>query len=260
MIAVVLINLDKDVARLDWMSRQTRDHGLTFDRFRALSPEDFTPDQRAYAQSPQRAAMRPGEIGCLASHIAVWRRIVESGRTTLILEDDVHFARDFGDFIRALRVDDDEICIHRLETFLPRVSVARTPRFKLGKRAAYVLLTNHGGGAAYILNPPTARALLGLIDAFQNNVDVELFDPDRGAASGMRIYQWIPAPCIQDQWLPARRALGLGSNIVERADIASGVYAPRPEPLKDALRPLYTALYDLALAPSGKSRKYVPYG
>ena len=259
-VKIWLINLERDHSRLSWMTDQLNAVDAPFERFDALTPEAFTEDQRRYATAPGRTQMRPAEIACLLSHIGVWRGIATGpAEGALILEDDIHLSADFPRFWQSLALDPSEICIHRLETLLARVTVERTASFRCGSRRAHKLLSNHGGGAAYILNRATARELLMRVDLFQNNVDVELFDPARGAASSIATYQWIPALCIQDDFMGIG-AKGCASNILERADIDSGVYTnARREPFKDALRPLYTMAYDLVLAPFGRSRKLVPF-
>jgi len=260
LLKIWLINLDRDQTRLRWMRGQLNAMHAPFERFRALTPESLTDEQRRYAAAPQRAQMRPAEIACLLSHIEVWRAIAGGpDEAALILEDDVHLSPDFPVFWKTLSIDLDEICIHRLETFLARVTLERAPAFQAHARRAHKLLTNHAGGAAYVLNKATAKTLLTLIDRFQNNVDVELFDPERGAARAVTTYQWMPALCIQDQRV-GRGAKGFASNIPERADIDSGLYEDnRREPLKDRLRPIYTMAYDWALAPFGRARRFVPY-
>lgn len=47
---------------------------------------------------PKVSGLSPGEIGCIMSHVDVWKRILESeseDNTHLVFEDDAHFDRDF---------------------------------------------------------------------------------------------------------------------------------------------------------------------
>jgi len=258
-----LINLDKDADRLDWMTRQLADRGLAFRRQRGIAPAaGLTAEQRRFATDPKRSGLRPGEVGTLLSHMSVWQTIaVGDAPFGLVLEDDLHLAPDFGDFVRQIRLDPSEICVHRFETFLPRVTLARRPQFRCGARSAHRLYTNHGGAGAYATNRDTARYLLDRAGSVSHAVDVELFDPERRALKDLVVYQWMPAPCIQDMHLCDARKLDLQSNNVERQDIDTGVLrADDTGTLRDWLRPAYTRLYDMMLMPSGKARRLVRFG
>jgi glycosyl transferase family 25 len=257
-----VINLDKDVDRLDWMTGQLTGFGLNYERFSAIDTNTMSADQRRYASNPRRRGLRKGEIGCLLSHISVWQLVaIGNDSFGLVLEDDLHFAPDFSGFLLNLCLDSSEICIHRVETFLPRVTLRRKASYRCGKRSAFELYTNHGGAGAYIINKPTARFLLERIEAFSLAVDVELFDPDRRSYRDLMVYQWLPAPCIQDMHVDKSKRLMLPSNNVERQDIDSGVIRERKSDfLKDAFRSIYTAIYDVALFPFGKMRRLACFG
>jgi len=261
-ISVFVINLDTDVARLRWMSDQLSRAGLAFERFSGVKSDCLPGEQAAYAAELSRRGLRESEIGCLLSHMGVWRTLAAGEKEFgLVLEDDVHFASDFSDFLGNLRLDADEFCVHRLETFLPRVTLKRRPAFRSGKRRAFELLTNHGGAAAYILNRSTARRLLEMSNQFSFAADIELFDPERRSARQMKIYQWIPAPCIQDMHLPEHQRQMFTSVILHRQDRDIGILRDKKtDTFKDALRPAYTFLYDLVLMPSGRARRFVPFG
>lgn len=260
---IYLLNMDKDTQRLAFMTAQLDAAGLAFERVPGVKASELDAEQATYAGAAIRAKLKPGEIGCLLAHISVWQKIADGpDDIALVMEDDVHTTKDFGDFIRALRLDADVIAIHRLETVLARVTLRDHVASQCLDRQAHELLTSHGGGAAYILNRPTAKAILALKDQFRNNIDIELFDSERGAAWHITTYQWLPAPCIQDMWIGSARSHGLASNIVERADIDTGHFgAVRPlDPLRRVLRPAYTWLQDLMLRPSGRRRKLIPFG
>lgn len=261
-IRVFVINLDTDVKRLRWMNDQLSQAGIAFERFSAVTSDSVSEEQTPYAAELSRRGLRASEVGCLLSHLGVWRTLAAGDREFgLILEDDVHFAPDFGGFLGKLRPDPEEFCIHRLETFLPRVTLTRRPAFRSGRRSAFELLSNHGGAAAYVLNRLTARRLAETSPRFSFAADIELFDPERRSARDLKIYQWIPAPCIQDMHLPEQKRQMFSSANLDRQDKDIGVLRDKKiESLKGFLRPIYTFLYDLALIPSGRARRFIPFG
>lgn len=63
----------------------------------ALSPEELadtvTADARVKLQTKRGGLPSLGAVGCYLSHVAVWRSVVASRRTTLVFEDDVVGAR-----------------------------------------------------------------------------------------------------------------------------------------------------------------------
>ncbi|WAC49564.1 glycosyltransferase family 25 protein [Asticcacaulis sp. SL142] len=257
---IYVINLDKDSQRLDFMTSNLTAAGLEFERFRAIHYTDIPPHCRPLADRLAACGLRPGEVGCTLSHVEVWKKIASGPDDfAIIFEDDVHITADFRAFCTGLDPDKGELAIHRLETFLARVTLKRTPAYRMGKRTAHQMLSNHGGAGAYLINRATAKAFLAMSDHFSNIVDVELFDPARGSVPArIKTYQWLPAPCIQDMFISRT----FTSNLLERLDFDNNHLGPlsRWEPLKQLLRPLNTALQDLRLRPSGRTRRLIRHG
>ena len=204
--------------------------------------------------------MSLAEIGCLLSHIKVWDLFLKDEvEYALILEDDVHFVADFSSFLtEAIKhVKSNEIAVHRLETFNARITMERKVVGRSNSRECRRLITNHGGAAAYILNRAAARHLLGARESMQHLPDTEMFDPVRRHVKGLKVYQWLPAPCIQD--MHHSSPIGLTSSLTgSRSDDLNGL-TRKPSGfvgyLKKLGRPAYTFFYDLALWPKGRTRR-----
>ncbi len=102
---IYVINLEKDAERRQSASRQLESHGLDFEVFRALTvdqgwQEHFDAyDERRYLINTGRTAA-PGEIGCYASHRALWQRCVELNQPIMIMEDDFLLSEDFRSAFR----------------------------------------------------------------------------------------------------------------------------------------------------------------
>jgi glycosyl transferase, family 25 len=262
---IYVINLDKDVQRLHWMEQQLSAHKLDFLRIAAVNGAHIHSQRDPYWSSPLRSHLGAGEIGCLLSHVYVWRLIVQANdEDALVLEDDIHVSDDFGDLIRSMSLDPQEFCIHKLETFHANVTLTRQPAYTARNRRAYKLETNHGGTGAYIINRKTASHLLNYIDLFDEAIDIEIFDPARRTIKSLTIYQWVPAPCIQDFLVDKSKSKkSLVSNIgIDRSDLRffSAKRSQKLEMvLKCRLRTLYTKLYSAWLFPSGRMRRKIDF-
>ncbi len=258
-----LINLDRDSERLSWMNGQLEAAGISYTRIPAVDGRRLTQKQKAYhAAHPERAQLSLPEIGCLLSHMDVWRRVAEDGRTSLVMEDDVHIAPDFGDLLGQAEVFADDMVVHRFETVLARVTASRASVQRVGKRKAIQLYTNHAGAAAYAITPVAASALLAASPRFTTLPDGEMFDFSRRALRILRVIQWTPAPCIQDQFVKGASGRSFGSHLAaNRADIRSGRMKSSAggADLRNLLRPAWTALRGAALAPLGRDRMLVPF-
>jgi len=264
-IQTYLINLDRDEDRLRWMQKNLASHRIEYERIPGVDGSKLSEEDEAYHATPTRAHLSRGEIGCILSHLKTWRKFLESDATfALVLEDDVHIQPDFSTFMEHIPslLEVDAMCVYRLEAFNSQMTLTRKPKITLGRRSCYELLTNCGGSAAYILTRKSAERLLELKDALCQSLDTELFDPNRRQIENLKVYQWLPAPCIQDMLLYDN--IGLKSNLAgTRSDEKSNILVSENAVifrLKRIFRPLYTCLYDVAIWPKGKSRKASKFG
>jgi glycosyl transferase, family 25 len=248
------------------MEEQLGAHKLKYCRVAAVNGAQIDPQQKPYWTDPRRSHLGAAETACLLSHIKAWRLITQgAGQHGLVLEDDIHVSEDFGDLISGLSLDPKEFCVHKLETFRANVTLMRRPAYTVRNRKAYKLATNHGGAGAYILSKETASHLLDYIELFDEAVDIELFEPNRRKFNNLTIYQWIPAPCIQDFLVgEPQHKKSFASNIgKDRADQRSQfIGKPRSKLTwicKARLRTLYTKLYSAWLFPRGQMRKRIQF-
>jgi glycosyl transferase, family 25 len=105
-IHTVVINLERDKARLATVSTEFARQGMAFERFAAVEGLAVPPALRAYffATDGHPAPTLTGdEIGCYASHLSLWRRVA-SGQypsPTLICEDDIRLPGNFRALVDA---------------------------------------------------------------------------------------------------------------------------------------------------------------
>lgn len=230
-----------------------------------MNGTQLKPEEQAYHQNLRRAHLSRGEVGCLLSHIMVWEAFLASEADhALILEDDVHFADDFASFFQSLPplLEVNRPSIHRLEAFNASITLKRRVESNVGRRKCRQLLTNQGGAAAYILNRSAAVELLRVKHQFSHAVDTEMFDPDRRAVVNLSIFQWLPAPCIQD--MLHKSPMGFTSSLAgSRSDERSGLLKPTfplVQTLKSIGRPFYTFLYNQSLLNRGLTRRNSKFG
>ena len=114
-----VINLPGSVKRRASMVMQFAQHGITNYEFvdgvnvRLLADVDHLYHRESFIQTHGRPAV-PGEIGCCLAHGAVWKKIFESGRPGVILEDDVCINANFKKFIENFpKLDFDIIFLNR---------------------------------------------------------------------------------------------------------------------------------------------------
>jgi glycosyl transferase family 25 len=248
------------------MEQQLTAHKLEYLRIPAVNGAQIHAQHVHYCSDPRRSHLGAAETGCLLSHANAWRLIAQAdGEHGLVLEDDIHVSDDFAELIRSMSLDPKEFCVHKLETFRANVTLTRQPAYTARNRSAHKLETHHGGSGAYILSKGTALNLLNCIDLFDEAMDIELFDPNRRTINNLTIYQWVPAPCIQDFLVREPKCKkSFVSNIgKDRSDQRShfiGKRVPKhTKVLKDRLRTLYTKLYSAWLLPTGRMRRRIDF-
>jgi glycosyl transferase, family 25 len=247
------------------MEQQLNAQELEFLRIAAVNGAQLRSRRDSFWSDPIRSHLGAGETGCLLSHVRAWRVIAQAdGEHGLVLEDDIHVSNDFADLIRTMSLDPTEFCVHKLETFRANVTLRRQPTYTARNRRAHKLETNHGGSGAYIINKGVAAFLLNYVDSFTEAMDIELFDPHRRTIKGLTIYQWVPAPCIQDFLVhESKSKRRFPSNIgSDRSDVrlySANRWQTLAEFLKSRLRTFYTKLYSASLFPRGRIRRKIEF-
>jgi len=198
-IPIFLINLDRDSDRLERMRREFYRVGLSFERLPAISGTDLPPAQKPYFCDSNGAiastGLRRGEIGCYASHLSVWRQIVDRnlGPAVLVCEDDLTLPDNSAELLDSLiPAAPKGWDIIRLSSF-PRKAVSHVARlagdYQLVRYWKIPVLTG-----AYLVSRNGAEKLLrpGLRT---DPVDVEVSRP---WLFGIDAYGVVPTPIIQN--------------------------------------------------------------
>jgi glycosyl transferase family 25 len=176
---VAVINLDLEGARWIAVREQLWRTGLQPERFSAIRGASLSPDQRArlYCEKLNRSQyhkpLKPGEIGCYASHLSVWAKLLRSPDACLaVFEDDIEVDPDLPHVLAA---------IERLPRAWDMVKLVGRSREKVQRHSP--LLPGHdlidyrrvpSLTGAYVIHRRGAAKLLAARVPFGRPVDVDL--------------------------------------------------------------------------------------
>jgi glycosyl transferase, family 25 len=187
MIATFVINLDRSTARLERITKQFALAGLRFNRFPAIDGCNIPQEFQTYFQG---CNLLPGEIGCYASHLALWHLVAERDQPALICEDDVLLPDDLGalldDLLAALPNGWDVV---RLSSVAKRGIVPIDGRLT-GSRSLVQYSREPTNAGATLVSPGGARKLIEP-RAIRRPVDQDLRCP---WDFGLRTYGVVPRP------------------------------------------------------------------
>ena len=108
MIPIFVINLDRSPDRLAAVTDTFHRANLPFQRWAAIDGACIPEPLRRYFSD--QYPLTPGEVGCYASHIAIWEHMARSGMpVALVCEDDIdvppHLASTLADILAAAPTD-----------------------------------------------------------------------------------------------------------------------------------------------------------
>jgi glycosyl transferase family 25 len=112
LVPIHVISLSRS-GRRDAIARLLADHGVVFHIEDAVDGRSLTQSElnAAYDDAGARRrygrSMSPAEVACFMSHRMVWRKIVETGRAAVILEDDAMLEAAF--FKSVLRANESRL-------------------------------------------------------------------------------------------------------------------------------------------------------
>src|SRR4051794_12383587 len=86
---VLLINLRQSSDRLRFQEQQFARLGIPFERLDAVEANSIAEGVYADVVCAWQRPISRGELGCFLSHRVAWQRVVDSGRSALVVEDDV---------------------------------------------------------------------------------------------------------------------------------------------------------------------------
>ncbi|WP_419952739.1 glycosyltransferase family 25 protein [Methylobacterium sp.] len=109
--SIYLINLDRDINRLERARERFASFDLSFERVSGVDGSKVDALTRFFSQIPSRS-LSDGELGCALSHISVWQKIASGDvDNALVLEDDAAPIRAFPLRFAELDIPEDyDLC------------------------------------------------------------------------------------------------------------------------------------------------------
>lgn len=195
---ILVVNLDRDCARLEHMRVQLGHLRLPFLRVPGVLGDDVPTTLKAnfFDDAGRKVShLKRGEIGCYASHLAIYQRMIagEFGQAAIVLEDDIEIAADFAAvLVEALRVLPKSWDLVRLSNVPKRAYVPVVPLLGARDLAIYSKIPNSTG--AYLISIDGARKLIGPRRR-QRAIDNDL---QRGFEFELTTFGVVPAPVKPD--------------------------------------------------------------
>ena len=196
---IYVINLDRDGARRDAMTRQLAAQGLDATRIRALTPDDLDPgDTKTYCDPARGYWLVPTELATSMSHIAAMQAFLRTEDShAVILEDDVLISLRFAGFLDAFARSDLQIDLLRIETFGDALRLLPDPDRHLPGFEILRPFSWTGGAAGYIISRKAAERISGAPDLRFKQTDRVMFNPYERLVRKLVMRHLAPALCIQ---------------------------------------------------------------
>ena len=196
-----VINLDRDVERLQRIAAQLAPTGLAWTRLSAVYGRDLPADEQARLLDRdayrRKHGMEPalGELGCYLSHVAVMRALLASPhRAALVLEDDVLLTPALVPVLQGLMAHPDRwdvVKLSQVHSGTPQRYLEVAPGHHLA-----VMLSRCTGSSAYLVNRRAAQVYVDRLLPMTLPHD-HVFD--QGWTFGLKVRMVTPTPCIHDE-------------------------------------------------------------
>lgn len=160
-VQILVISLERSLDRRKQVEREMKKISLPWSFLDAVdgsklgeTPVEYKPKKVKRLQGYE---LTPNEIGCYLSHKKTWKRCVESGIPTLVLEDDFVLSVDFQNILMTALSEMTQYGFIRLQ------GLYEVPCQEILKLSGVTLVKNRGdavGATAYLLRPEIAKGLL----------------------------------------------------------------------------------------------------
>ena len=175
---VLLINLRQSSDRLRFQEQQFERLGIQFERLDAVEAGSIAEDVYADVVCAWQRPICRGEFGCFLSHRVAWQRVVDSGRSALVVEDDVLLSDNLVPVLSQLDCPDEPVAFNFETCYSRKVVDRKADGTSLpSDYSIRPIYFDCGGSAAYVVTPSAAQLYLdhskrciGLVDAYMNRL------------------------------------------------------------------------------------------
>lgn len=218
---VYVVNLDKDSDRLENIKDQCEKANIKFNRFSAVNGNLLNIDKlvktnklRLFKNSffnhnkNGRSSLK-GSIGCALTHRKIWENVVNSGKNTLVFEDDIILPKNFWD---RLNKNIKEVPNNWDIIFLGGVRIYGSSISKnvIKAKATKTNFWNNCGTYSYLINPASANKLLNIINPISNYLDIQM----NRQYNNLNVYYIVPTIVKHNFKIPSTRNKGNGDGYV----------------------------------------------
>lgn len=213
-----VISLSDVLDRREHIRKEFKKANLEFEFFDALRPKEGKELLVSMSPDSDLTLLSPGEIACLASHVALWKKLLESKEQySIIFEDDVFLGEKVTDFLYEMIEDLQGLDLIKLETFQEKVLLGKVRKSFLN-RNLYDLHSNHSGTAGYIITRSGAIKLLQYLFLGDQLLPADHYMFEKTTKDkGIKVVQVSPGICIQEKVLLHECSL---SNSLEQSRIS----------------------------------------
>ncbi|STO56893.1 Lipooligosaccharide biosynthesis protein lex-1 [Grimontia hollisae] len=161
---VYVISLKRSVERREKIAKEMAEKNIAFTFFDAVDghlgePElaaDYDYRKRLWLTSGKMP--NKGELGCYASHYALWLKCIELGEPIIICEDDIELHENAKSIVEYALMAANEYGFIRMQSVCK--GSATTEVIKDGEFSLHLMRDNYGGLCAYAISPKAASRLI----------------------------------------------------------------------------------------------------
>jgi glycosyl transferase family 25 len=201
-----LINLDRDVERLEAMHSQLSKLGIQYERFSAVRGNELPTWIKPYFlddNGNQAPELSSGEVGCYASHLSIMRMAVETNESVLIMEDDLRLCSDLKSLVNLCLQLDVRWDMLRLSSMDKHPIVHLRSLTAVYDVVQYLKVPPNLG--AYIVTPAGAQKFLAWSKPRWRPVDQDLRRPWENNINTIGLY---PNPVTQNHHASSIDSIG----------------------------------------------------
>jgi glycosyl transferase family 25 len=276
---IFVINLARQPERRARMMRLLQEMGLRPRIFEATDGRALDPSTYDFwLNHPRRRLLNPGEIGCMISHVGVWRQIVAEGAPcAVVLEDDLCLASTFADVVRAAGElfapasrGLNGVSLLRLETERGHVVIRNRSTVAVGDHTCHRMLRRGAfRTGAYVVSRAAAIRLVSAAERLHHSIDAEMYDRRRSSVQRLTAHQLVPAICHQAELCRSmierepflKSSINeMGRRIGDMEALQSATEFPLMESTRLRLRRTKQLAANPLLALVGWRRRIIPFG
>lgn len=195
-----VISLTSALDRRQHIQSEFDKHDVAFEFFDALTPDTATGFAQSLGFKIEEANLTPGELACMMSHIAIWKKAIDENIPYVtIFEDDVYLGEDAHKLLSQADWIRPEWNIIKIETVLKKIISARNSFEIPGtRRKLSQLKSKHLGTGGYILSLKGAQIFFDYVHSTNLRPLDELIFEEFIFKYSEPVFQIKPALCIQE--------------------------------------------------------------